>query len=626
MEELFKQEYVYSFITPFRNYSKLPRQTHTTGIYKQVSYDDIFGKTTTSYFDQDYLAITPTNLNEYSTKRKLNFFSIDDNINEPALFRYARKKYIEGGVSYKFLTTKDRHIKKHYGDPFSEIEVHLVRRSIVRNGDKITIKSYRHSKHRYFNCKYFKKNTFIESLTINTKTGNFTTLSCSIGRKGVKKTLFRTNSFNQLKNVFINGPDGPFKFLRNHITTYNKELLPDFSKYMNDFEFNSKIKDVLGFNSFLFGNGSHFKEYLYGQFIEWFVKTKKIKVPNDYVNLLTTMYPTEKYLKKNDRKLIASILDLFQIKSKITIKILHEEPDIEIDVLCRLCYLFGDDFPKYIGSIDKNIFQKSKYRTNITSPMGLESMSKHFIPKFKTHGFLLKDIEKENLVKLFNSEDKNGRVVFSDAQMLLLWDHFKMINRIREFEPDLIMNATTWNKFDEEHGEFTKIIRAIKKGYVIQYVYPEISVNQIQQPIKVSDIDDDKIILPYILTREEEYVEEGKFMHHCVATYAETDTSMIISLRTENKQDRVTCEFNLSDGRLIQARHFNNGQPPSYFHNAIEQVSDIVRLNARFGTLGWTKKERVPIKINGVEVKKEDREPRRLMDILDFDDVPPLPF
>ncbi len=624
MEELFKQEYVYSLITPFRNYSKIPRETHNTGIYKQLSYDDIFGNTTTNYFDQDYLAVPPMNLREYSSNRKLNFFRIDDHINEPALFRYARKNYVGENVNYKFLTTKDRHIKKHYGDPFSEIEVHLIRRSIVKNGDKITIKSYRHSKHRYFNCKYFKKNTFIESLTINTKTGNFTTLSCSIGRKGIKKTLFRTNSFNQLKNVFINGPDGPFRFLRNHASTY-KQLLPDFSKYMDDFEFNNKIKDILGFNTFLFSNGSHFKEYFYNQIIEWFVKTKNIKVPNDYVNLLTSMYPTEKYLKKNDRKLVASILDLFQIKSKITIKILHEEPDIPIDVLCRLCYLFGDDFPKYIGSINKNIFQKSKYRTNISSPMGLESMSKHFIPKFKTHGFHIKDIEKENLVKLFNSEDKGGRLVFSDAQMLLIWDHFKMINKIREFEPDLIMNATNWNKFDGEHGQFTKIIRAIKKGYVIQYVYPEISVNQIQQPIKVSDVDDYKLITPHILTREEEYIEEGSFMHHCVATYAETDTSMIVSLRTEDKQDRVTCEFNLSDGRLIQSRHFSNRQPPTYFNYAIEQVSDIVRLNARFGTLGWIKKEKVPVKINGIEVKKEDREPRSIGDLF-FDERPPLPF
>jgi len=165
------------------------------------------------------------------------------------------------------------------------------------------------------------------------------------------------------------------------------------------------------------------------------------------------------------------------------------------------------------------------------------------------------------------------------------------------------MNATNWNKFDGEHGQFTKIIRAIKKGYVIQYVYPEISVNQIQQPIKVSDVDDYKLITPHILTREEEYIEEGSFMHHCVATYAETDTSMIVSLRTEDKQDRVTCEFNLSDGRLIQSRHFSNRQPPTYFNYAIEQVSDIVRLNARFGTLGWKIKEKVPVKINGIEVK-----------------------
>ncbi len=645
MEELFKQEYVYALITPFKNYSKFPQETPYSNMNKKSSYDDIFGGNISNYHGQDYIEVQPIELNEYSRKRKLCFFYIDDEIKEPALFQYAKKNYVNGNVNYKFFTTKDRHIKKHYGNPFSEITIHLIRRSIVRIGDKITIKAYRHTKHRYFNNKYFKKNTFVESLTINTKTGNFTLLSYSIGRKGSKKRVFRTNSFNFLKNGFLNGPDGPFRFLRNHFTTHQK-IDDELSKYMNDYEFNFAIKEILGFNSLLFGNGSHFKEYFYSQFMEWFVKTKKIKIPNDYTHLLSNMYPTEKYLKKNDRKLISSILDMFQIKSKITNKIVHDNPNIEFDVLCRLCYLFGEDFPKYIGSINKETLQTSKYKTQVSSLFGLEKMSKTFISDFRNHGFTIKQVEKENLVKLLNShnigDNRNSfighRNSFNDSAMGLIWDHFRMIKKIREFQPDLIMRATNWEKFNEEHNELTKIIKAIKKGYVIQYVYPEKTINEIQQPIKSfksieiggglkgTDMDDYILIIPHVLTREEEYVEEGSFMHHCVATYAETDTSMIVSLRTEDKQDRVTCEFRLSDGHLVQARHFSNKTPPEYFEGTIEHVNDIIRLNARYGTLGWLKKERVPVKINGVEIKKEDREPRRLIDILDFDDAPPLPF
>jgi hypothetical protein len=220
----------------------------------------------------------------------------------------------------------------------------------------------------------------------------------------------------------------------------------------------------------------------------------------------------------------------------------------------------------------------------------------------------------------------------------LVIDHFRMLNRIREYDPNIRMRANNMSKFHTEHNELSKIISAIKKGWVVQYFYHEETIRQIQQPIKVfksidigtglkgTDMDDYITITPFVLTREEEYIEEGKFMHHCVASYAETDTSIIVSLRTEDEQDRVTCEFKINDGRLVQSRYFSNGEPPKHYQNAIDNVNDIVRLNARFGTLNWLKKERVPIKINGIEIKKEDREPRRLIDILDLDDTAPLPF
>ena len=42
---------------------------------------------------------------------------------------------------------------------------------------------------------------------------------------------------------------------------------------------------------------------------EDFVDKKKIKTPNDFVPLIKRYYPTEKFLKKNQRKLMQSILD-----------------------------------------------------------------------------------------------------------------------------------------------------------------------------------------------------------------------------------------------------------------------------------------------------------------------------
>jgi hypothetical protein len=121
---------------------------------------------------------------------------------------------------------------------------------------------------------------------------------------------------------------------------------------------------------------------------------------------------------------------------------------------------------------------------------------------------------------------------------------------------------------------------------------------------------------PHILKREEEYDEEGKFMHHCVASYSDKDRSIIISIRTEDKQDRVTCEFDCQTGTLIQAKHFCNRQPPGDMELAIEKLENKTKYYARMGLLHSLEKKKVLIKINGIEIDLENREPRRVGDIL----------
>jgi hypothetical protein len=59
-----------------------------------------------------------------------------------------------------------------------------------------------------------------------------------------------------------------------------------------------------------------------------------------------------------------------------------------------------------------------------------------------------------------------------------------MLNRIREYDPNIRMKANNITKFHTEHNELSKIISAIKKGWVIQYFYPEETIRQIQQPIE----------------------------------------------------------------------------------------------------------------------------------------------
>jgi hypothetical protein len=95
-------------------------------------------------------------------------------------------------------------------------------------------------------------------------------------------------------------------------------------------------------------------------------------------------------------------------------------------------------------------------------------------------------------------------------------------------------------------------------------------------------------------------------MHHFVASYSNKDVSIIVSLRTEDMLDRVTCEFNCASGDLQQARHFCNGEPPEKMKRAIENLKPIVSKFARMKLLKSIEKNKVPVKINGVEVTLEN--------------------
>jgi signal peptidase I len=635
MEEiLLYQTYTYARITLFKNYSKFPRvDTSHSGIHKQVSYEDKYGgSTTTEYYDGDSgVPISP--LTDEIKKKKTRFFYWDDEYKNAPIIRYASTHKLNGTPG-EFYTTKDRHIKKYYNEPLSEISVHILERSIIKRGDKITIKTNKFTKHRGFNCKYFKTNKYTTSVTFDMVKGDFLLVDSSKHGRTKNTPKFRKNGFQQFNN-FLDSTDGPFKFLRNHMGK-NNPLYKELKNNFKDKEFDDVLSKVFNIN--FPTDGSFFKTFFYEEVMRWFINTKKIKIPNDYKKLLVHYYPTEKYLKKNDRKLIASVLDVYQIKSKVTIKLLHEKPNIDLGSLYMLCYLFGNNYQKYIGSINKDLFgtTSDNDKGHLIGASSLKMME-NIRDRIKNHGYDISDIEKENLLSVLTSETEKG-ISVDENFMALVMDHFRMLSKIREYDPNIRMRANTRVKFHSEHNELSRMISAIKKGWVIQYFYPEETIRQIQQPIKVfksikigptlmgTDMDDYITITPFVLTREEEYIEEGKFMHHCVASYAETGTSMIISLRTEDEQDRVTCEFQISNGNLIQARYFSNATPPKQFEYIIESVTDLVRIHARFGTLNWLKKDRVPIKINGIEIAPEMREPRRLIDILDLDDAEPLPF
>ncbi len=623
MIDILTQKFSYALITPFKDYCLLSDEKRLKRQFND-SLDLLDEEEDVELFS--IKAITrELNLDKKGKiftlpkkkKKKVHYLTTDEDVQERLAFEYL---YHEKKGGNTFETTEDRHIKNHYGKPFSEIVILTLERSVRIHGDKLTIKLYVQTKTRGFNCIYFRKRYDVQSLTINLKTGNFTTsVIAKTGKSNTKQ--FRTNSFRMLRMII----SGRSFFEPKNYVNKNSRVYNQFKKVFDDTEFTKRIKESLGLSGCL--SYSSNSDAFLSDFVNKFVELKKIKVPNgDVLSWITNFYPTEKYLKKNDRKLIASILDMFSVKSKYTVKILHEYPNIDLIGLVTFCSYFGNDYTKYISNLNPVVFENSFLKKGLNVDYNNKFQLLH---STKPNLFLL-DIEKENLIKIANSQNYRSEGILSERFTQMFTDHFKMIEKIREYDSDIYMKSKTFDEFNIEHTELSKIISAINKGWVIEYKFTEKMVKDIEIPIPLKinvgteetplyGEDLDISFYPHILKREEEYVEEGKFMHHCVASYADKEKSIIISLRTKDLTDRVTCEFDCQTGQLIQARHFCNRQPPADMEYIITgELSKKVKKYARLGLLHASEKLKVPVKINGVEVKKT--EPTR------FGVGPYLPF
>jgi hypothetical protein len=619
MEEILSQRFNYAQIVPYRNYCRLDEKNpQFNGTTFNSDLDDLdLDLDSTDITDKK---ISGHNWGRFSIEtqrigrimslpqkrgnRKTCFFYDGSDITENFQLNYVFKK-----GTHNFDTTKDQQIKRHYGNPFSSINVNTMERSIRRHGDKVTIKIYNQTKNRGFNSKFFKKSFSVHSLTINTVTGNVTALSMSNSAKR-KIQSFRTNSFGSINEILKN--IGLIDSRGGYIDKTSR-VYPEYLKMFDTDIFLKTIYETLE----LPGDDI---EDIEESLIQKFVEKKKIKVSNNYRYWIENFYPTEKFLKKNDRKLIASILDMFKIKSKVTIKIMHENNFVDIFSLAELCYFLGDNFSKYVGNINTNLFSNNSPEEGV-----YPASYKSTFHVGKKDNFEISDVEKENIVKIINESNMRINPKFIGE----LNDHFNMIKKLRHYSPDLRMNARTQMEFHHEHLELSKMMSFIKKGWVIEYKFSDKMVDAIEKPVTVQidlteyDKDNQPIgpvksdnitFYPYILKREEEYDEEGRTMHHCVASYSDKDRSIIVSLRTKDLSDRVTCEFDCQTGNMIQARHFCNKRPPGDMELAISELQDRAKYYARIGLLHSLEKKKVPVKINGIEIIPEVKEPRRFQD------------
>jgi len=664
MDNLFKQSFNYAKIKLYKNYSDL--QTKTV-IYdsdkpqsglphkvvekeEKVDWDDPFadilkpqpgpepGRFVVSRRVKDDSYQQVENLNLYKKDQRNFFYTInptDSFVNhakkghpvvECDVVKLVNCKVVKSG-QYRpdfFETTKDRHIKKYYFHPFASIEIFKTERWIKRDGDKIIMKYFHQHKTRNLGSRFYKRATNSTTIRFDMVKGNFlVVLYNSSVRK--KKKQFYCNSLTSLQEAL----SSIFNVSSNSLSKMSP-LHPSYVERFDDPSFLDACEQMLGIkidSSTGLGDSKTNKNFIQA-WIPRFVELKKIKLPNDGGQLLKLYYPTERYLKKNDRKLVAAILDRIGVLSKLTVKILHEHPNFSLRLLIAMCKIFGEDNTRYMGNIS-NLF----YDRNGNSTVGYEGGLAHLVTerRFITmEHFDITPQEKENMVHIINDMSTIHNTPIHGI-IDQFFDHFRMLEKLRQYYPELRLNVRKFGTFTTEHSRLSGLERSIKKGYSTHNIFEKHVIEEIEKLIEYTQLNEPplmylpdpkdqaeyerkyanfpvsairRVFHPVLLRTTEDYSEEGAFMHHCVAGYIDSDHSIIVSLRCGD--ERVTSEYRVKDRRCVQSRYVSNTNPPEHFKKALEILDERIRkIPVSIAPLD---RRQIPLKINGVPVIPAKRE------------------
>jgi hypothetical protein len=491
------------------------------------------------------------------------------------------------------ITDQDE-IKKLYGDKNYRIETNTLERKLTIKDNVLVLKKSLLVKTRREGKQFFAKKLEVWYLKVDFNTGNFITLYSFGGIKKKRQLIIRRNCFDKLEPFFdftngnfwemilfrqYNLPDGTLDnpTLQNPITEF---LMEKYSK-------------------------SWLSQDLMGLFTRIFIQKKGIKAPDgDVDRLITRFYPTQKFLKKNNNKLVQSVLDYLGMNDSYTVKLVHKHPELDYRLLKTIHHVLGG--PKYLSNVDPNVF--GGYTKDfidqgaITNDPNITKFSLRVLGQELNQLPELTDKEKGNLVKMLN--DVTSFKTLNSVPYHMIVDHLNMIKQVRPYNPNIGLHSTTFRTFDREHTELSEEVSKIRKGYVVSYKFHPLMVKDIETPLGLNGE-----YVPYILKDENDYTEEGKYMKHCVGSYYDKDKSIIISLRNSTeftlggRNERWTIEFDVKNGDIIQCMGKQNSAPPTY-------IMDIIKNNLLRKTRTWSRTNRLKsiekvktlLKINGKEI------------------------
>jgi len=403
---------------------------------------------------------------------------------------------------------------KHLKDPMYSVQKEYLMILIEKNEDKVSIKFFNGFMLRQGGRPWFKVEKHLDYISVNLKTGDV--YNGSLRRfnkktkcvKSIRRDCFYLEPINSLKSK-----------IKNYLSTFTDIAFHEVTTAFSEFLF--QIDQRKNFESL------NYEDRLF----RFYLDKRGIKYPNNfkvYANELRGI-EMKKILKKNDNKLVESVMIKKNLSGKKVRQALHDCDRLNISLYEYAKKLFGDD---WLNQDKENII------------LNLLNSPSSFIPW--NHRFS-EFVSKEELKRVY--------VIFKQVfihqnlDVMTFSDHIRMYTELKMFgENDLKWSHVDDNyDFRKEHLDWTDKLQHYKMGNYTRH-YPEYMYEILSKPLH-SDFH------PVLLDSSSNYNEESNFQSNCVKGYIGKAGCLIISVRYgESLEERATIEYKLSmNGGLVSA-------------------------------------------------------------------------
>ena len=474
------------------------------------------------------------NYNEYNGNLETEEFSVEneDNLFDmPVVTMRDGEMYSSKHPKWTFdksLYTEEDFVE-NYGNPMASVNIYRPTVVVTKDDKKVAIKFFEYQRTRMQGKPYFRVSTKVKYITFN-----YITHSLYSGHiinyhkkrkftKRVKRNCFYDGSLNGMLGVLSN--------MVRFVLEKTPELLIN----------NTVVNDVITHFIDNIPNTEKYKMYTPNEVLfKLYLDGHKIKSPNNW-NTFVNIYPQpkKKDYVKHKLKFMDAFMFIHGLQGDKIKRVLHKVTDIKgLDFFKFTNDFFGKEF---MSSQDDKLIQDI-VECDLYINGGMTGYLKNLSKR-----------EKNNSFEVFK------QVLRGDVDINTYYDHFRMINQLRQFEP-VKWDAKDYDSFTNEHMVLSDKISFYTKG-TFERIYGEEFTNRVQEPLNIDGV----TYYPVLLKTSDEYNMESFIQSNCVKGYVDRAPSLIISFR-EGSQDskvRATIEFTISEEnklkRIQTLGRFNKG-------------------------------------------------------------------